>query len=169
MVQSLGMQKLVSKITGIWTTSDKQWKVQKSWNLMGFCPKKYIPSAKTIYKVDLSNIAFNYLCVDSPNYLCHFWNHKSFFTTLLLWYLFSSNITYFLLKCKFSDFLLLMLKFTKFLMSFFKYEVSFSSEFGSFFSVMRDNTSALFRLKLYVLLAKVVHQSPNFQTCHCSH
>ena len=29
MVQSLGMQKLVSKITGIWTTSDKQWKVQK--------------------------------------------------------------------------------------------------------------------------------------------
>ena len=29
MVQSLGMQKLVSKITGIWTTSDEQWKVQK--------------------------------------------------------------------------------------------------------------------------------------------
>ena len=29
MVQSLGMQKLVSKFTGIWTTSDKQWQVQK--------------------------------------------------------------------------------------------------------------------------------------------
>ena len=29
MVQSLGIQKLVSKIEGIWTTSDKQWKVQK--------------------------------------------------------------------------------------------------------------------------------------------
>ena len=27
MVQSLGMQKLVSKITAIWTTSEKQWKV----------------------------------------------------------------------------------------------------------------------------------------------
>ena len=52
----------------------------KSWNLMGFCPKKYIPSAK----VDLSNIAFNYLCVDSPNYLCHIWNHKAFFATQLL-------------------------------------------------------------------------------------
>ena len=91
----------------------------KSWNLMGFCPKKYIPSAKT-YTVDLSNITFNYLCVDSPNYLCHFWNHKSFFTTQLLWYLFSSNITYFLQKCKFSDFPLLRLKFNKFLMSFFK-------------------------------------------------
>ena len=45
--------------------------------------KKYIPSAKT-YTVDLSNIAFNYSCVNSPNYLCHFWNHKSFFTTQLL-------------------------------------------------------------------------------------
>ena len=84
LVRSLGMQKLISKITGIWPTSDKQWKVQKSWNLMGFCPKKYIPSAKTLYKVDLSNITFNYLCVDSPNYLFHFWNHKPFFTTQLL-------------------------------------------------------------------------------------
>ena len=28
-VVNLGIQKLVSKITGIWTTSDKQWKVQK--------------------------------------------------------------------------------------------------------------------------------------------
>ena len=53
----------------------------KSWNLMGFSPKSYIPSAKTLYAVDLSNITFNYLCVDSPNYLCHFWNHKSFFAT----------------------------------------------------------------------------------------
>ena len=73
MVQSLGMQKLVSKITGIWTISEKQWKVQRVeiW---------WSHSAKT-YTVDLSNITFNYLCVDSPNYLCHFWNHKLFFTT----------------------------------------------------------------------------------------
>ena len=56
----------------------------KSWHLMGFSPKKYIPSPKRSYTVDLSNITFNYLCVDSPNYLCHFWNHKSFFTTQLL-------------------------------------------------------------------------------------
>ena len=84
----------------------------KNRNLMGSCPKKYISSAKT-YTVDLSNITFNYLCVDLPNYLCHFWNHKSFFTTQLLWYLFSSNITYFQQKCKFPDFQLLRLKFTK--------------------------------------------------------
>ena len=34
--------------------------------------KKYIPSAKTLYTVDLSDITCNYLCVDSPNYICHF-------------------------------------------------------------------------------------------------
>ena len=56
----------------------------KSWHLKGFSPKNYIPSPKRSYTVDLSNITFNYLCVDSPNYLCHFWNHKSFFTTQLL-------------------------------------------------------------------------------------
>ena len=56
----------------------------KSWHLMGFSPKNYIPSPKRSYTVDLSNITFNYLCVDSPNYLCHFWNHKSFLTTQLI-------------------------------------------------------------------------------------
>ena len=34
--------------------------------------KKYIPSAKTLYTEDLSNITFNYLCENSPNSLCHF-------------------------------------------------------------------------------------------------
>ena len=45
--------------------------------------KKYIPSAKTLYKEDLSNITFNY-CENSPNSSCHFWNHKLFFTTQLV-------------------------------------------------------------------------------------
>ena len=34
--------------------------------------KKYILSAKLLYAEDLSNIIFNYLCENSPNYLCHF-------------------------------------------------------------------------------------------------
>ena len=34
--------------------------------------KKYILSAKTLYAEDLSSITFNYLCENSPNYLCHF-------------------------------------------------------------------------------------------------
>ena len=46
----------------------------------------------------------------------------------------------------------------------FQTKVSFSSKFGSFFSVMRDNSSVLLQLKL-----AVAHQSANFQTCHCSH
>ena len=54
-------------------------------------------------------------------------------------------------------------------LSFFKYKVSFSSKFGSFFSVIRENFSVLFRLKLYMLLTKVAQQSENFQTCHCAH
>ena len=93
----------------------------KSWNLMGFCPKKYIPSVKT-YTVDLSNITFNYLCVDSPNYLCHFWNHKSFFTTQLLHIFLAQTLHTFHKsspsKCRCSDFPLFRLKFTKFLMYF---------------------------------------------------
>ena len=47
-------------------------------------------------------------------------------------------------KCKFSDYPLSELKFVKFLISFFKQKVSFSSKCGSLFSVMRDNSSALF-------------------------
>ena len=58
--------------------------------------KKDIPSAKA-YTDDLSNITFNYLCENSPNSLCHFWNQKSFFTTQICIF-FNSNITYFLQK-----------------------------------------------------------------------
>ena len=40
----------------------------------GLLSKKYIPSAKALYTVDLSNIIqhINYLCEDLPNYLCNF-------------------------------------------------------------------------------------------------
>ena len=99
MVQSLGIQKQVSKIKGVWRTSDKQWKVEKVEIWWAFLQKKYIPSAKTLNTVDLSNITFNYLCVDSPNYLCHFWNHKSFFTTQILCIFLAQTL---LQKCQYS-------------------------------------------------------------------
>ena len=109
--------------------------------------KKYIPSAKTLYTEDLSNITFKY-CENSPNSFCHFLNRKSFFMTQLTsislaqtLHIFDRNIPS---KCKFSDFPLLKLKFTKLFMSFFKQKVSFSSMSGSLLSVMRDNSSALF-------------------------
>ena len=80
--------------------------------------KSYIPSPKTLF-TDLSNITFNYLCENSTNSLCHFWNHNSFFTTQLVYiflapmfHTFDRNIPS---KCKFSDFWLLQLKFTKFI------------------------------------------------------
>ena len=109
----------------------------KTWNLMAtfvqeiHLSKTYIPSAKTNTE-DLSNIIFNYLCENLPNDLCQFWSHKSFFTSVFLW-----------LK-HYTLFPQLALKSTKFLMSFFKQKVSFSSKFGSFFSIMRDNISLLF-------------------------
>ena len=121
----------------------------KSWNSMGsHLSKNYIRSAKALYVEDFSNITFNYLCQNSPNSLCHFWNYKSFFRTQLVCIIlaqtlhtFDKNIPS---KCNFSGFPLLELKFIKFLMSFYKQKVSFSSKFGSLFSFMSDNSSAPF-------------------------
>ena len=156
---------LVSKTTwGIWTTSDKQWKVQKVeiWWATTFAQKiqlskRYIPSVKILYTEDLSNITFNYLCQNSPNFLCNFRNHKSFFTTQLHCIFLDQTLHTFYKsspsKCKLSDFPLLRLKFNKFLMLFFKQKVSFSSfkqkvsfssKFGSYFSATRDHSSVLF-------------------------
>ena len=139
---------LVSKfIWGTWITSGRQWKSEKVKFNGLHLSKKYIPSAKILYTEDLSKITSNYL-ENSPNFVCHFWNHKSFFMTQLVsiflaqkLHNFDKNIP---LKCKFSVFSLLELKFTKLFMSFFKQKMSFSSKFGSFFSVMRDNSAALF-------------------------
>ena len=145
----------------------------KSWSLMGyFCPKKCISSART-YTEDLSNITFNFLRENSPNDLCHFWNHMSFFMKQHLYIFLSQTLDTFykssLSKWKFSDLPLLTLKFTKFLMSFLEPRVSFSSNFASLFSVMRHNSSVLFHLNLYMLWTKEAHQSANFQTFNCSH
>ena len=125
---------LVSKITwGIWTTSHKHWKYQKveiwwfTFVQKIHLSKNHIPSAKTLYTEVLFKVNFNYLYENLPNYLCHFWNHKSFFTAQLLCiflaqtlYFFHKSIPW---KCKFPDFPLLALKFTKFLMPFFKQKV----------------------------------------------
>ena len=89
--------------------------------------KKYIPSAKTSQR-NLPNITFNFLWENSPNSLCHFWNHKSFFTAQFLCIFLAQTLHTFKKssssECKFSDFPLLALKFTKFLMSFFKNKTS---------------------------------------------
>ena len=48
-------------------------------------------------------------------------------------------------------------------MSFFKLKVSFSSNFASLFSVMKDNSSVLFQFRHYILCIKVTNQSANFR------
>ena len=137
---------LVSKITwGIWKTSDKQWKVQKFKFDRLLLSKKCIPLAKT-YTEDLSNITFNYLCENSLNSLCHYWNHNPFFTTELLC----------IQSAHFQTFPLLALKFTKFLMPFFKQKVSFPSKF----CVMRDNSSVLFIAETLSVIDKRSRSKP---------
>ena len=142
---------LVSKIIrGIWITSSRQWKVQKIeiqwdtfvWKIHSFQLKHYIQ------RIYLTLLPTTCVKIHQIPYMCHFWNHKSFFTTQLvciilvqIFYTFDENISS---KFTFSDFSLLKLKYIKFLMSFFKQKVSFSSKFGSLFSVMRDNSSAFF-------------------------
>ena len=63
-------------------TSSGKSKKLKFYGLL--LSKKYIPSAKTFYLEDLSNITVNYLRENSENSLCYLWNHKSFFTTQLV-------------------------------------------------------------------------------------
>ena len=118
-----------------------------NWNLMGFCPKNTFLQLKhymqRIYLTLLSTTSKN-----SPNYLCHFCQTISHFSQQTPLYLLAQRLHSFHKsspsKCKFLDFPQLRLKFTKFLTSFFKLQVSFSSKLGSFFSVMKDNSSVLF-------------------------
>ena len=79
---------------------------------------------------------------------CH---ARSFFCTFLAENLYAIDKSCTTSKCKFSDLPLLALKFTKFLMSFLELRVSFSSNFASLFSVMRQNSFVLFHLNLYML------------------
>ena len=70
---------------------------------------------------------------------------------------------------KFSNFWVVGWKFTKFLISYLKLQISFSLNFASFCSVMRDNSSVLFYLKLYMIWTKRAHQRAKIQTFDCSH
>ena len=122
---------------------------------MGYiCPKNTFLQLKHIQGIYLTLLLTT--CVKIPQT-----PYNIFYDTTRLYYC-SSNITYFDKKipseCKFSDFPLPELKFIKFLMSFFKQKVSFSSKCGSLLSVMRDNSSVLFHLKLYILSTKGTHQ-----------
>ena len=93
-----------------------------------------------MYRVDLSNFPFNYMCENSPDFLCHFWNHKPFFPTHLLCIFLAQTLHTFDKRSpserKFSDFPLLLMV-LKFSISFSGPRVIFSWNFVSLFSVMR--------------------------------
>ena len=86
-------------------------------------------------------------------------------------YFFRSNVAYFhrrnQSKCKFLRLSSAQSKFTKFLL-FMKQEISFSSNFASLFIVIRHNSSVLFWLKFYTLLAKRPYPSTNLVKFHAS-
>ena len=52
-------------------------------------------------------------------------------------------------------------------MSYLKLQVTFSLNFGSLFSVMREYFSVLVWLNLYMVLTKGAYQSAKFQTSDC--
>ena len=138
-------------------------KSPKSWNLMGyFCPKDaFLQLDHYIPKIYLTLLSTACVKTHQITYVIFETMYKSFLTTRFLCIFFAQTLHTIYKsspsKCKLSDFPLLSLKFTKFLMSFFKQKVSFSWKFGSDFSVMRDNSSVLFWLKLYMPLRKVAH------------
>ena len=120
----------------------------KSWNWMGhFCPKNtFLQLKHYVQRIYLTLPSSTCVKIRQITYvifetISHFSRHNSSVFLAQTLYTFYKNSPS---KWKLSDFPLLGLKFTKFLMSFFKQKVSFSSKFGSFFSVMRDNSSVLF-------------------------
>ena len=60
-------------------------------------------------------------------------------------------------------------KFIKFVMPLLKPRVSCSSNFASLFRVIRENSSVLFHLNLYMFWTNGAHQSANFRTFDHSH
>ena len=123
--------------------------------------KKYIPSAKTLCTENLSsNITFNYLCENSPNSFSHFCNHKSFFSTQLISIIFAQTLYTFKkkipIKVQIFRFFTAGVKIHQISHVIFQTKREFF-KFQSLFSVMRDNSSALFKLKLYMLLTNVAH------------
>ena len=128
---------------------DKQWKVKKNWNLMGFIQKNSFLQLKHVH-----------WCVDSPNYLCHFWNHTSFYTTQLCIFLAQTLHTFYKsspLEWEFSDFPLLGLKVHQIPHVIFQIKIQFFSKVLIFFSVMRDNS--------FILLISFILSQYFFKLC----
>ena len=139
----------------------------KSWNLMRyFCPKNTFLQLKHIQWIYPTLLSTTCVKIHQMTYVIfetvsHFWWHNPpIFLAQTLHTFYKSSLS----KWKLSDLPVLILKFIKFLMSFLEPRVSFSSNFASFFSVMRHNVSVLFHLNIYMLWTNGSNQSANFGT-----
>ena len=138
----------------------------KIWNSMGYiCPKNTFLQLK--HCMQRIYFTFNYLCENSPNCWCHFWNHKVIFHDATRMYYFSSNIIYFWqkysIRVQIFRFLTIRVKIHQIFLVIFQAKSEFFSKFGSLFSVMTDNSFVLFHLKLYMILTKGIHQVQIFR------
>ena len=117
-----------------------------SWNWMVyFCPKKYILSAKTLHRICLTLLSTTCVKIHQILYvifktISHFYDTTPRYFFWFKHYRLSTKVAH----QSTNFFPLLALKFSKFLTPFFKQKLSFSSKFGSLFSVMRDNSPVLF-------------------------
>ena len=101
-------------------------------------------------------------CERLPNSSCHFWKHKSVFLQIFHHSSVPSSPLHI-----FWNFWVLGSKFVKLLMSILNWQVSFFSNFASFFSVITHNSSVTFKLMHFLLLTLpiVVVKLPNC-SCH---
>ena len=121
-----------------------------------FCPTNtFLQLEHYIPKIYLTLLSTTCVKIHQITYVIFETTCKSFFTTqfLCIFYFFCSNIIYLQqkqpMKVQIFRLSIARVKVHKFSHVIFQTKSQFSSKFGSFFSVMRDNSSVLFQLKLY--------------------
>ena len=130
-----------------------------SWHIIPLTFSSWNITLSTKYAHQSTNFqTFECFNESWPNSSCLFWNHKvkvySNFASLLSVMKYNSSVFFYFkplyfgqkepVELKFSDVWEVGSKFNKFLMSCLKLQVSFSLNFTSLFSVMRDNSAVLF-------------------------
>ena len=112
-----------NKIRGIWTTSDKHWKVQKVEIRWAFVQKSTFLQLKYIQWIYLILLSTTCVQIHQITYvifetISYFSQQKASVSFQLKHYILSTKVIH--QSENFQTFPLLRLKFTKFLMSFFK-------------------------------------------------
>ena len=142
-----------------------------------FLSRKYFVSSNIIYPLKCKFWDFQVLGQNLPNSSRHISKHKSLRPRILhqssvLWhitslYFFGSNIMYFRQRWHIKVLIFRLstacIKINQIPHAIFGTKSLFFSLFASLFSVMRHNSSMLFRLKLYTVWTKGVHQRANFR------